>query len=203
MPHRRAQRVNRRYKLLKIFNMVGVFDVVLDFLHEETKLAVYNLSRRIRGFLQNSKFGPIYFKWTREFFVKNLENDRVLATYKDMWQLFSKKLTHEFLKQFCVCEEGKIDMKCRVHEIMLGHFPKPPKEARMRNRKRRLGNIDIMLPKYILNNDVIDCFSANYNLYRKPIIIKSQDPKIRGKKQIVKMVKAKNISKTLRRINQP
>ncbi|AYV81561.1 MAG: hypothetical protein Harvfovirus41_6 [Harvfovirus sp.] len=123
MPHRRRlpQRITKKvkkYKLIKIFDISVIFDNVLDFLHEESKLAIYNVHKKMRAFVQRSRYGPIYFKLTPEFFFNNIQNQRILDTYKALWFIFSNKLTQNFLKCYCTCEKKDDCKNCHVCKIV-------------------------------------------------------------------------------------
>ncbi|AYV77999.1 MAG: hypothetical protein Edafosvirus3_77 [Edafosvirus sp.] len=101
----RLRKKMKKHPLNKILDIRDLFNNVLEFTGEEEKINVYKLSQKIRKHIKLSKFCPVYYKLTPNFFVQNLENKMVLATYNSFPDLFSKLLTKKFLSLYCVCRQ--------------------------------------------------------------------------------------------------
>ncbi|AYV81622.1 MAG: hypothetical protein Harvfovirus46_5 [Harvfovirus sp.] len=96
--------LKRRYKMAEIFDYNDLIDYILEFSDEREKIALYRVNMNLRDFVFKSRLCPIYFKFSDQFFVNNLANQRILDIYRRNYDLFENIFSLTFLKKYCICQ---------------------------------------------------------------------------------------------------
>ncbi|AYV78517.1 MAG: hypothetical protein Edafosvirus16_16 [Edafosvirus sp.] len=94
------------YKLKEIFHCKDMLYSIVEFADETDKMQIYRVNKKFRNFITTSKLCPIYYNFNSDFFVNNISNEKIINIYVSNVILYSRKLTFDFLKNYCSCKPG-------------------------------------------------------------------------------------------------
>jgi len=89
-----------------VFHIRGLFDYVLQFTDELDKSNLIMTSKQYKTYLiSSSKYCPIHYKFTPDFFFDNINNEAICEIYfKYYYKFFHNKITTELVATYCHCE---------------------------------------------------------------------------------------------------